>query len=94
MVALRRRLPHPERASLALPPRPAVGSGPVFRMAAIFCMFSAANLIFIRFLPSVIVESAGLSPRQAMIVVLVGALLLGLAHVATSEACAHGANRY
>ncbi|WP_457939839.1 MFS transporter [Mesorhizobium sp. 10J20-29] len=94
LVALRRRLPPSQPASPALPPGPSAGTGPVFRMAAIFCMFSAANLIFMGFLPSVIVESAGLSPRHAMLVALVGALLLVPANVATGEACARGVSRY
>jgi MFS family permease len=68
-------------------------SGPVLRMAAIFCLFSAANLIFMGFLPTVIVESAGLSPRLAMLVALVGALLLVPANVATGEACSRGFSR-
>ena len=62
-------------------------------VAAVFLCFSAANLIFMGFLPSVLVERMGASASAATLVSFVAALLLVPANVLTGAAASAGANR-
>lgn len=66
---------------------------PVFRMAFVFLMFSAANMVFMGFLPSLLVDSMQASAAAATAAGFVAAMLLLPANVASGAAVGRGISR-